>query len=107
MKKIVLGSGRITHILCPEEIIFMEKNLRKIIVHTTDGSLEYYGRFASIIPQLDRRFMCCHRSYIINMDMIRVMAENTIFFPGNIRILFGRETYGRAKREFEAYMKTI
>ena len=94
-----------------ENIIYMEKALRKIVLHTdvADGNgykdIEFYGQFRDVIPSLDRRFMHCHRSYIINMDKIVWMAQNTIYLETNTGIYMGRETYRKAYREFHEYLE--
>ncbi|NLD19797.1 MAG: LytTR family transcriptional regulator [Clostridiales bacterium] len=107
MKRIVVRKRGELHALRPEEVIFMEKELRKITAHTVHGKIEFYGTFSKLIPSLDNRFMCCHRSFIINMDKINVMAGNSIFLVDGPRILFGRATYERAKKVFSAYLNMV
>ncbi len=93
-----------------EDIVYMEKNLRKIClyVRVLDSSkyeqIEFYGRFEEVVPQLDDRFMHCHRSYIINMDEIVWMRGCEIFVMPDIRIHMGKDAYGRARRIFREYL---
>ena len=104
-KKLIIKSKRGSYALPVEDIVFMEKRLRKILVHTMTQSIEFYGRFSEIIPLLDNRFLHCHRSYVINMDKIVVMSYNQIFVTTNKGIYFGRDTYGRAKKIFDRYLE--
>jgi DNA-binding LytR/AlgR family response regulator len=87
-----------------DDIIYMEKNLRKINIHTVDQQIEFYGRFADVVPLLDERFMYCHRSYVINMDKIVWMQKNYIYVSGNETIFFGHDSFSRAKKIFVKYL---
>ena len=88
-------------------MVYMEKNLRKIGIHTMckdRGYMEFYGKFNEIMPYLDGRFMCCHRSYIINMDNIIWMSDCDIFVSTNETIHMGRDSYNRARKIFTDYL---
>lgn len=104
MKKLIIKKKKGIYALPLDEIIYMEKELRKIRVWGMDASIEFYGRFPDVLTYLDHRFMYCHRSYIINMDKIVWMASNTIFVENNDGIYMGKGTYGRAKKLFSKYI---
>ena len=111
MSGLVIHKGTGIYVVELEEILYMEKALRKIRLHFNGGSrhrenscLEFYGKFADVIHHLDHRFMFCHRSYIINMDARVWMACNTIFLGTSDSIYMGRATYGKAKKIFKDYL---
>lgn len=104
MSKLVIYKKQGIYILSLDDIVYMEKALRKIIVYSMDASIEFYGKFADIAQYLDRRFMSCHRSYMINMDKIVVMSGNRIFFENNENIILGKNTYGRARKLLKEYL---
>lgn len=87
-----------------EEIVCFEKNLRKIRMHTNRGSIEYYGTFAELLPELDERFLCCHRSYVLNMDMILCFGRSEIIMANEIKYHFGSTSYLRGRKIFEDYI---
>ena len=103
-EKLVFKTKRGIYALPVDEIVFMEKDRRKIRVHTDRDTMEFYGSFREFAEGLDRRFIYCHRSYIINMDKIVVMADSYIFMTGNVSVFFGRDTYNRARRIFYEYL---
>ena len=103
-EKLVIRNRKGTYVLALEEILYMEKNLRKICVYTQTNQVEFYGRFPDILDCLDDRFLYCHRSYVINMDRVVVMTNKRIFVTNNACIFFGRDTYCRAKKIFDAYL---
>jgi len=106
-KKIAICVRRRIYMLPPEQIIYMEKDMRKIRVYMGMRTVEFYGQFKDIIPELDRRFMCCHRSYLINMDKIVSMVSGRILLENDYSIILGRDTYCRAVKMFNEYIKEM
>lgn len=107
-KNIIVKKKNDTYQIPVQNVIYMEKDLRRIVIHLSgmaEGELVIYGTFHDLIPSLDDRFLCCHRSYIINMDEIVIMSHSRIFLSSNEGIYFGRDTYRKALRIFEAYMQ--
>ena len=111
MSEVIIKNRQGIFVFQVEDIVYMEKNLRKICLHARiaggqeQQQIEFYGRFAEIVTQLDDRFMHCHRSYVINMDEIVWMRGCEIFIMPNTRIHMGKDTYGRARRIFEEYLR--
>ena len=111
MSGLVIHKGKGIYVVELDEILYMEKALRKIRLHLSGNArygeypiLEFYGKFADVMYYLDHRFMFCHRSYIINMDAIVWMAYNTIFLGTSDSIYMGRATYGKARKIFDRYL---
>lgn len=110
MSKFVIKKKQGIFSLPTDDIVYMEKNLRKICLHVRKPEykggyeIEFYGRFADVMPQLDDRFMHCHRSYVINMDEIVWMSGNEIFILPDITIPMGRDTYGKARKTYLNYL---
>ena len=107
MLKIVVKKKKGVFVFSADEVVYMEKKLRKIGIHTMCKDREYmefYGKFNEIMPYLDGRFMCCHRSYIINMDNIIWMSGCDIFVATNETIHMGRDAYNRARKIFTDYL---
>ena len=104
MGKFIVETKKGIHILPYEDILFMEKDQKVIVVYTEKERIRFYGSFSQVYDQLDRRFMWCHRSYIINMDKIVWMSGQEIYVKGNFTIHLGSNTYHKAKRFFSAYL---
>ena len=60
-----------------EEIIFFETapTPHKVIVHTINRRVEFYGHVGQIMKELDGRFYQCHKSSIINKDHITMVDK--------------------------------
>jgi len=103
LNELIIKKRQGIYVFPADDIIYMEKKLRKINIHTKKHEVEFYGRFSDIIPLLDDRFMYCHRSYLINMDKIIWMQSNEIYVDNDEKIFFGRDSFVRAKKIFGKY----
>ncbi len=104
MSKIIVKKKHGIFTCAIDDIVYMEKDLRKIRLHTVDREMDFYGTFPEVVQFLDNRFMCCHRSYIINMDAIVWMKEQEIYVINNKSIHMGKDAYGRARKIFTEYL---
>ena len=97
MSELIIKKRQAVFVFRVEDIVYMEKNLRKIRLHAKMcgcekyEQIEFYGRFSEIISQLDDRFMYW-------------MRGREIFILPDIRIYMGKDAYGRARRVFEQYL---
>lgn len=117
MSKFIVKNIHGTFVLEMDDILYMEKALRKIKVHlesscveakkydTDKDCIEFYGKMEDVMRRLDERFLYCHRSYIINMDKVVVMTDNTIYLEDRADIYMGKETFARASRGVKEYFE--
>lgn len=68
---ITRGKRRIT--LEYHEIMFFEtsSNEHKIIVHTKDKNIEFFGKMKEIEREVGEEFIRCHRAYLVNKENIK------------------------------------
>lgn len=55
----------------PQEIIYAEVFDRKIILHTLQDEIEYYGKMKELEKKVGEDFYRPHRAYLVNMNYIR------------------------------------
>lgn len=91
------------HIVPLEEILYMEKFLRQIVVYTEKGAYTYYARFEDVIPSLDIRFFRCHRSYIVNLERITYLGDMNVKMDDESELMLSNNTIIRIRRQFEKY----
>lgn len=60
-----------------QHILFFESSMspHKIVIHLDDGELEYYGLLKDV-PDLNRNFYRCHKSYVVNLTRIRSLDKH-------------------------------
>jgi DNA-binding LytR/AlgR family response regulator len=83
------------------DISYIEAMLNKVLFRLTDGfEVESYATFREIAGQLlnDKRFVQCHRSFIVNMSNIAVISGKKITLRGGKIIPISRSYPGVKKR---------
>ena len=66
------------------DIAYVESRNHAVILHTVDGELHKgYGKLDVVEASLDdKRFLRCHRSYLVNMDQVADVQEDFILRNG-------------------------
>ena len=87
---ITAGGKHIT--VNPGEIIYAEVFDRKIILHTAEENIEFYGKMKELEKKLGDNFYRPHRAYLVNFDYIRKYDSSTIYFE-NGQALMAKQNY--------------
>lgn len=67
---------KVLHIPYSEIIYFGTASIpHKIVVHTVNRRIEFYGHIGKIMDELDKRFYKCHKSNIINKEHITMVDK--------------------------------
>ena len=66
------------------------------------SELVVYGSFHDLIPNLDERFLYCHRSYIINMDHVTAVDEQFRLDNGD-SVLIRSRSRAQIKKTYLCY----
>lgn len=84
-----------------KQIMYFEKEKRKILVYTVDGKChEYYGKMEELLTQLNESFIRCHNSYVINISKIIGLQRDKFLVSGDREIPISRHYYKEAKQKF-------
>lgn len=64
-----------------EEILYFEKLMNKIRIHTIREKYEYYGTLKKLKKELDmgKNFIQCHQGYIVSISRISQLREGQIY----------------------------
>ena len=87
------------------EILYFERDLRKIHVHTTEGIFSYYGEFDNLGSRLDGRFCRCHCSYVVNLDKVTELRRNALDLEDGEVLKVSQTFYRNTRICFLAYLK--
>lgn len=52
------------------DIIYIEFSVRSATIHTGSQPLRTYEKLSSLQQRVDSRFIQCHKSYLVNMDIM-------------------------------------
>ncbi len=85
----------------PEDIVYAEVFDRKIVIHTMDSDIEYYGKMKELERKAGEEFYRPHRAYLVNFNYIRKYDATTIYLKKG-QALMAKQNY----REFvKSYLK--
>lgn len=77
----------------PSRILYIENNLRKVIIHTDGETLELYAVMSDLEKLLDDCFYRCHRGYLVNMKKIVGYDRRSIYLIDGSHILLAKTKY--------------
>lgn len=87
------------------EILYFEKEKRKIHIHTVKDVITYYGKFDDMEPQLDHRFLRCHNSYIVNISKVKKMGNKKFYFESDKVVPISKSYYPEVRDIFLEYLE--
>ncbi len=103
-KYIYIENGNTITRIALSDVIYIEKHGRQAVVTTENEELIWCRTMEQLKEAVDERFICCHRSYVINMDKIEKMEDQTIWLEGGFKVFYGRESFRKALRAFRDYI---
>lgn len=63
-----------------DSILYIEKSRNKVIFRTNNSEYYVSSSFNKLKNELPKSFIQCHKSYIVNVDNIKSIENNTIHF---------------------------
>ncbi|MDE7334262.1 MAG: LytTR family DNA-binding domain-containing protein [Lachnospiraceae bacterium] len=86
-----------------EEIIYAEVYDRKVVIHTMDTDIEYYGRMKELEKKAGDDFYRSHRAFLVNFNFVR-KYDGSIIYLEKGQALMSKQNY----RDFvKKYLKYI
>ena len=76
------------------EILYIERNSRKIRIVTKNENYECYDTLKSMQERLPKNFVRCHTGYIVNMNYVVSIHSNYLIMKDESRISIGRTYKG-------------
>ena len=81
-----------------EDIVYAEVFDRKVILHTMDADIEYYGKMKELEEKAGDEFYRTHRSFLVNFDFIRKYDATTIYLEKGQALMAKQNYQGFVKR---------
>jgi len=86
------------------EILYFEKELRIISVHTRSKIYRYYGTFKDLPECLDRRFYRCHNSFFVNLEKIKVLRRYELELENGETIRISQRCYPAMRHTYLTFI---
>lgn len=81
-----------------EDIVYAEVFDRKVMIHTMDSDIEYYGKLKDLEKKAGEGFYRPHRAYLVNFDFIRKYDATTIYMKKGQALM--------AKQNYQGFVKS-
>lgn len=104
-KYIIVKSSGAQQKLFLKNIYYIESGNKKVIIHTTDRTLEVYGKMDELENRLGGTFYRCHRCYLVNMEKISAYSANNIQVTNGDNLLLARKKYSDFIKTYMRYVK--
>ncbi|MDE5908442.1 MAG: LytTR family DNA-binding domain-containing protein [Lachnospiraceae bacterium] len=87
-----------------EDIIYAEVFDRKVVIHTMDSDIEYYGRMKELEKKAGDEFYRSHRGYLVNFRFIRKYDSTTIYMEKG-QALMAKQNYREFVRRYLRFIQ--
>lgn len=88
-----------------EKLLYAEVYNRKVVLHKTDGTLEYYGRISDLEAEVGSAFVRTHRSYLVHLKYVEKYNAKEVCLEDGSRIPMAKKKYPEFVREYLRYMQ--
>ena len=85
-----------------EDIVYAEVFDRKVILHTMDADIEYYGKMKELEEKAGDEFYRTHRSFLVNFGFIRKYDATTVYLKKG-QALMAKQNYGGFVKQYLRY----
>ncbi len=88
-----------------EDILYVENNGRKVIVHTRTEKLEYYERMNHLEEVLGEGFYRCHRGYLVALSAVSGYDNTSITVSTGDKIYLAKQKYSEFVKLYCRFLK--
>ena len=96
-----------SHIRVPlGTIVYAEVFNRRVVLHTTQESIEYYGKLSDLEKMAGKDFFRTHRGYLVHLKYVEKYDAGEVILPDG-RALIARQNYAPFVKAYLDYHKRI
>lgn len=82
------------------DIIFMERTLRTTSIYSKAGIYRTSEKLSDLIKRLNQNFVCCHRSYLINLQQIISFEDHFVILAGEHEVPISQKYKAEVREKF-------
>jgi len=86
-----------------DDIFYIVRDLRRVLVYTADDEYWEYRTINSIVILLDERFYQCHKGLMVNLDKLRSVEDDHAVLVDGRSIHMCRSFLQKTKKELVRY----
>lgn len=84
---LLIKRGRLSTKVLLSDIIYAEVFNRKVMLHTVNGDIEYYGKLTDLSEQAGEDFYRTHRAYLVNLKYVEKYNSTTVWLEQGTALL--------------------
>lgn len=89
-----------------KDIIYIERVLRTTEIHTSAKTFYTSEKISDIYRRLNESFILCHRSYLINMNVLSDIQKGYAIMNNKIKVPISRSHYKEVKNKYSLFVST-
>lgn len=93
-KILLVKRGGLSTKIFLSDIIYAEVFNRKVMLHTLDGNIEYYGKLTDLSEQAGADFYRTHRAYLVNLKYVEKYNASTVWLEQGTALLSKKQFAG-------------
>lgn len=101
---ILVQRGGRSHILAPQSILYLESHSRILRIVTDNEILETYDKIERFAFRLDKRFLQCHKSYMVNMERVKEYCGSSFLMCNGAILPISQSKRKEVRQQFLSYM---
>lgn len=100
---ILVKRGGVSTKVSLESIIYAEVYNRKVMLHTTCGDIEYYGKLTELSELAGEDFYRTHRAYLVNLKYVEKYNATTVWLEQG-SVLVSKKQFPGFVRQYMQYI---
>ena len=100
---ILIKKGGVSMKISLDDIVYAEVFNRKVMLHTIQGDIEYYGKLTELSEMAGENFYRTHRAYLVNLRYVERYTATTIWLERGTALISKKQFAGFVRR----YMQYI
>lgn len=102
-RAILVKRGGLSTKVLLADIIYAEVFNRKIILHTTNGDIEYYGKLTDLSEQTGADFYRTHRAYLVNLKYVEKYNASAVWLEKDV-VPVSKKQFAGFVRQYMQYI---
>lgn len=100
---ILIKKGGVSMKIALDDIVYAEVFNRKVMLHTIQGDIEYYGKLTDLSEMAGENFYRTHRAYLVNLRYVEKYTATTIWLERGTALISKKQFAGFVRQ----YMQYI
>lgn len=105
-RAILVKQGGLSTKVLLSDIVYAEVFNRKIMLHTVNGNIEYYGKLTDLSEQAGMDFYRTHRSYLVNLKYVEKYNADTVWLEQGT-VPMSKKQFSGFVRQYMHYIRRI